>query len=173
MTRKPWARFFAIVASMSVVTFTTACCQADVRAAVVLPQQFSPTSDGVKFAFRAGGLGSLCTTLGAGYFMTRVDMPPGAVIAGLEAEFDGTTEDAFGVVSLFRSAENSRDFLAMTPMSLPQAVRGVVRVELQQPEIVREGFQYWLHLTVTGPGVCLRTARVLYHPLRPDAGGPK
>lgn len=167
MTRATVAGFWAVLASAWILVCTGAYCRAaepEVRAALVMPQQFSPANEGLKFAFQAGGLGPLCATQGAGYFVARVDVPNGARITALEAVFDGITNEAFGVVTLFRYGEKSRDFLVMTPMSLPRAVREATGAALREPEIVREGFQYWLHLTLTGPGVCLRRARVFFQP---------
>ncbi|MCX8073852.1 MAG: hypothetical protein N3C12_15640 [Candidatus Binatia bacterium] len=129
---------------------------------VVAPQEFVPASVGVRYTLTSAGLGPLCMTQGAGYFLARVAVPVAARIEGIEAVFDDVSDDAFGVVALFRTAETARELLALTPMSLARPLREVSAVQLPQPEVVREGFQYWLHLTLTGPGVCLRAVRVLY-----------
>jgi hypothetical protein len=129
---------------------------------LVTPQQFSPVTRGTQYALSAGGLGSLCTTQGGGYFVSRVELPAGARIYRVEAVFGDTSDDSFGIVALFRVGESTRDLLALTPMSLAQPLRETSAVELAEPEVVREEFQYWLHLTLTGPGVCLRAVRVLY-----------
>ncbi|GIW43236.1 MAG: hypothetical protein KatS3mg077_0518 [Candidatus Binatia bacterium] len=132
------------------------------RTLLVTPQQFSPVTQGTQYALSAGGLGCLCTSRGGGYFVSRVELPAGARIHGVEAVFSDSSDDGFGIVSLFRVGESTRDLLALTPMSLAQPLRETASVALKEPEIVREDFQYWLHLTLTGPDVCLRAVRVLY-----------
>lgn len=129
---------------------------------VVVPQQFMPANSGVQYTLSGGGLGFLCTVRGAGYFMAPVRLPAGARIYRVEAAFDDSAEDAFGVVALFRVGEVVRDLLALTPMSLARPLREVAAVDLNEPEVVRSGFQYWLHLTLTGPDVCLQAVRVHY-----------
>ncbi len=136
--------------------------QAGNRVLLVLPLEFQPLSGGTKYTVRAGGLGALCTVEGAGYFGARILLPNGAHLLGIEAAFDDTSENGFGVVALYRSGEGTRDLLGVTPMSLARPLRDVVVFRLAEPEIVRDGFQYWLQVTLTAPEVCLRFVRVAY-----------
>ncbi len=129
---------------------------------VVLPQQFLPTNGAVHYSIGGGGLGLLCTVQHAAYFVAPVPLPTGVRIQRVEAVFDDSAEDAFGVVTLWRIGERVRDLLALTPVSLARPLREISAVDLAEPEIVRRDFQYWLHLTLTGPDVCLRAVRVHY-----------
>ena|GEM_PF-1699014 len=163
--RWPWLVFFIGAAVMALPSPHVAAEQefpAGNRVLLVLPPEFHPLSGGTKYTVRAGGLGALCTVEGAGYFGARILLPSGSHIHGIEAAFDDNSEHGFGVVALYRSGEGTRDLLGLTPMSLARPLREVVAFRLADPEIVREGFQYWLQVTLTAPEVCLRFVRVVY-----------
>ncbi len=159
-----WWRGFYLFAGCCIAlsAYGQGAAHPSVNGLVVGAQQFLPVNNGVQYSLSAAGLGVLCTVSGAGYFLAPVGLPAGVRIHRLEAIFDDSSEDAFGIVSLVRVGERVRDVLAVTPMSLAQPLREVARVDLAEPEMVRPGFQYWLHLTLTGPQVCLRAVRVHY-----------
>lgn len=133
---------------------------------LVLPATFTAASHGVAYFRRFSGIGPLCVSRGAGYFTAPVDVPAGSVLTGIRATFQDEAESALGTVALYRLGIATADLLAVTPMSQPRPRSEVVEAAIEPEETVRDTFRYLLHLTLTGPGVCLRSAEVLYRQAR-------
>lgn len=155
-----YVSFSVIFATISGPTRVAAT--SDERQLLVLPTAFAPANHGVAYFRRFSGLGPLCMSRGSGYFTAALDLPEGSVVKKIRATFDDNSETSVGTLALYRLGITRVDLLALTPMSQPRPRPGVTEAAVEPEEAVRDGFRYVLHLTLTGPGVCLRSAEVFY-----------
>jgi hypothetical protein len=155
---------FALLVASALALFTAAVAPAEEHTLFVPSTAFLPANHGVAFYRHTGGLGELCLGRGWGYFTATLDLPAGAKLTAIRGDFEDESDSAFGTLALFRLGNNGVELLAVTSMSLAKPRSGTVEASLDTEETVREPFRYVLHLTLTGPGVCLRSAEVAWHP---------
>jgi hypothetical protein len=136
----------------------------ETRTLRVEPFRFVRTRSSVRHVIKLGGLGSLCTLQGSGQFVAPVDVPDGNQVVGISASFDDDNKDAFGLLSLFRVADATRELVLITDMSDSEQRPSVVSAMLPEPApaLPADGStHYVLQATLTGKNVCLREARLL------------
>jgi hypothetical protein len=124
---------------------------------------FQPANSGTNYVVEEGGLGHLCTTKGAGYFLAPVRLVDGAVIEEVTVFLEDYSPDSLGMMSLVRRKLERFDVLALTPISVGTGkVETLSTTEISAPVIDNHDATYLLQVLLSGPGVCLHGARVHY-----------
>lgn len=132
------------------------------------PIQFLPANSGVSYVVEQGGLGRLCVTKGAAYFVATLPIDGTAVVERITARIKDRNREGFGMMSLARRALDSFEVLGMTPLSIgtgdgEDEVESLTTASFAPPTIPGHGGTYVLQLVLTSPGVCLYGANVAYH----------
>jgi len=110
-----------------------------------------------------GGLGRLCTTIGAGYFVAPVQLEDGAVIQEVTVFLEDDSHDSLGMMSLVRRGLEKFDVLALTPVSVGTGeVETLGTTAITAPVVDNHDAVYLLQVLLSGPGVCLYGAQVRY-----------
>ena len=129
----------------------------------VPPIAFQPASNGVGYVVEAGGLGRLCSTRAAGYFVARLHLRDGVVIERITVYLEDTNRDGLGMMSLARRGPRSFEILAMTPVSAETGdVEALSTTAISTPVVDNTQGAYLLQVVLTGPDVCLHDAQVTY-----------
>jgi hypothetical protein len=124
------------------------------------PIAFQPANSGTNYVVEAGGLGRLCNTTGAGYFVARLNFEDGAVIERLTVYLEETNS---GMMSLVRRGAESFEVLALTPVSTGTGeIEALSTSAIDSPMVNNKQGAYLLQVVLTGPGVCLHDAQVTY-----------
>lgn len=124
---------------------------------------FQPANSAANYVVEEGGLGRLCTTKGAGYFVAPLQLEDGTVIQEVAVFLEDSSPDALGMMSLVRRGLEKFDVLALTPISVGTGrVETLSTMEISAPVIDNHDATYLLQVLLSGPGVCLYGARVRY-----------
>ncbi len=136
----------------------------ELRRIDIQPYAFQSSSSGAQFVIEMGGLGRLCMTHGAGYFVAPVPLPAGSHVERISAAVDDADEEAFALLSLFRLDVQGQknELMAVTPMSLDSSETQIRSADVVAARSVTDTGRYLLHLVITGTGVCLQKATVEY-----------
>ncbi len=129
----------------------------------VPPIAFHPANSSAGYVVEAGGLGRLCSTKGAGFYVARLHLRDGAVIERITMYVEDTNRDGLGMLSLARRGPRSFDVLGLTPVSLGTGeVEALTTTAISVPVVDNQQGAYLLQAVLTGPGVCLDDAQVTY-----------
>jgi hypothetical protein len=129
----------------------------------VPPIAFVPANSTTSYVVEAGGLGRLCLSKAAAYFVARLQLSDGAVIERVSALVEDTNRDGLGMLSLVRRGAQSFEILAMTPISTETGeVETLTTTEISPPVVDNTQGAYLLQAVLTGPGVCLHDVQVTY-----------
>ncbi|MGD0949610.1 MAG: hypothetical protein ABSA52_19555 [Candidatus Binatia bacterium] len=124
---------------------------------------FQPANGAINYVVEEGGLGPLCTTKGAGYFVAPLQFQDGTVIEEITAFLDDTSRDSLGMMSLVRRGLERFDILALTPVSVGTGkVETLSTTAITAPAVDNHDATYLLQVVLSGPGVCLYGAQVRY-----------
>jgi hypothetical protein len=128
------------------------------------PAAFAPTNSAFPYRVEEGGLGRVCSLKGSGYLAAPLHLPDGAVIEGISAVVQDESEEAMALISLARRTPEKSEILAISKASAGQSELETVSTDSISAPVVDNGnYAYLLQVVLTGPGVCLRGARVKYH----------
>ena len=129
----------------------------------VPPIAFHPANSSVGYVVEEGGLGRLCSTRGAGYFVAQLHLRDGAMIERITVYLEDTNHDGLGMMSLVRRGPRAFEVLAMTPISIETGdIEALATTEISAPVVDNKEGAYLLQAVLTGPGVCLHDAQVTY-----------
>ena len=165
------ARLSVLVALLLFTDLGAAWAQEDaakVRDLQLAPVAFRPANNGTDFVVEAGGLGRLCGTKGAGYFMAPLQLADGVTIEGVTVFIEDTNRDGLGMMALVRTRPDPPDgksfeVLALTPVSVgTKDIETLSTTAISAPVIDNKLGAYLLQVVLTTPGVCLHGARVTY-----------
>jgi len=124
---------------------------------------FHPAVSEAGYVVEAGGLGRLCSTRGAGYFVARLHLHEGATIERITVYLEDTNRDGLGMMSLVRRGPRAFEVLAMTPVSTGTGdIEALSTTDISAPVVDNAQGAYLLQAVLTGPGVCLHDAQVTY-----------
>jgi hypothetical protein len=127
------------------------------------PVAFQPANDASHYIIREGGLGQLCSTKSADYFVAPLALEDGAVIERITALVQDKNKDSFALLSLLRRTPESLELLAVTGLSSgSQGLETLSSDSIATPVIDNRHYSYLLQLVLTGPEVCLAGAQVTY-----------
>jgi hypothetical protein len=130
----------------------------------VPPIAFLPSNNGAHYAVEEGGLGRLCSLKGASYFVAPLSLPGGATVERVTAFMEDTNRDSVGMMSLLRRKPGVVQILAMTPVSSDgKGLETLSADNITNAVVDNETYAYVLQVMLSGPGVCLRGAQVMYH----------
>jgi len=146
----------------------------------VAPVAFQPANNFAHYIITEGGLGQLCSSRGAGYFVAPLSLEHGAVIERITACVRNANEDGFAMLSLLRRAPEHLELLAVTPVSsgpskrtssphdrpTPEVQAGRLEMlssdSITAPVVDNQHYSYLLQAVLTAPKVCLCGAQVTY-----------
>jgi hypothetical protein len=127
------------------------------------PVSFQPANGGTQYVIEQGGVGRLCPSSGAGYFVARLVLDPGTRIEHISAFIEDENREAMGMMSLVRRTPGSFVVLATTSVSNGTGEIERVSTDAIDSPVVDDGeTAYLLQLVLTGPKVCFHGAQVRY-----------
>jgi hypothetical protein len=127
------------------------------------PIAFQPANDQSSFVVEQGGLGRLCPSKGAGYFVAPLQLEQGATIEEITAYLDDASKDRLGMMSLVRRRPGAFEVLATTPLSAgTHALETLSTAKITAPVVDNSEWSYLLQVVLSGPDVCLHGAQVTY-----------
>jgi hypothetical protein len=133
------------------------------REANFAPVAFRPANAPSHHTVEKGGLGRLCTTKGAAYFVAPVQLEDGAVVEEVTVFLEDESHESLGMMSLVRRQLQDFDILALTPISVGTGeVETLTTTEITAPVVDNHDAAYLLQVMLSGPGVCLYGARVRF-----------
>ena len=134
------------------------------------PIAFRPANSSASYAVEEGGLGRLCPSKGAGYFVAPLRFADGTVIERITVSLEDTSPTSFGMLSLVRRGPQDFEMLAFTPVSTgtrppsagTDAIETLSTDAISAPAVDNALGSYLLQVVLSGPGVCLHGATVRY-----------
>jgi len=127
------------------------------------PVAFQPANVASQYVITEGGLGQLCSTKGAGYFIAPLALEDGAVVERVTAFVQDKSKESFALISLLRRTPEESEILAVSPVSSgARDLETLSTGAIAAPVIDNQHYSYLLQVVLTGPQVCLSGAEVTY-----------
>ncbi len=128
------------------------------------PVLFVPANYAARYVIQEGGLGRLCVTKGAGYFVAPLRLDDGTTIERVSAFIEDRSKSSFGMLSLVRHTPEKTEVLAMTTVSTgAQRVETLSTDQITDAAVDNARYSYLLQVVLSGPEVCLAGVQVSYH----------